>query len=166
MNCPGCGAPMRLDIARELYACDFCTDIVVPDPDSDGVRMFESLSGRYCPACRRELHQASAEHQIMEACPNCHGILMSAPAFSEVIAAKRARLSDFEGPPRAIGTGELDRVLFCPGCGRKMDTFPYGGAGNIVMDNCPRCDLNWLDHTELHRVVHGAGGDRPTAAEL
>jgi Zn-finger nucleic acid-binding protein len=34
-----------------------------------------------------------------------------------------------------------------------MDTHLYGGGGNVVIDDCERCGLNWLDHGELDRIV-------------
>jgi Zn-finger nucleic acid-binding protein len=34
-----------------------------------------------------------------------------------------------------------------------MHTHPYAGGGNIVIDNCPRCALNWLDVGELEQVA-------------
>jgi len=37
-----------------------------------------------------------------------------------------------------------------------MDTHIYGGPGNIVIDNCPECRLNWLDHQELARITTAA----------
>ena len=37
-----------------------------------------------------------------------------------------------------------------------MDTHPYGGPGNIVIDNCAGCELNWLDYGELQRVGRAA----------
>jgi hypothetical protein len=33
-----------------------------------------------------------------------------------------------------------------------MDTHPYGGPGNVIIDNCERCELNWLDYGELAKV--------------
>jgi Zn-finger nucleic acid-binding protein len=30
-----------------------------------------------------------------------------------------------------------------------METHPYGGGGNAVVDTCPRCDTIWLDAEEL-----------------
>jgi Zn-finger nucleic acid-binding protein len=29
----------------------------------------------------------------------------------------------------------------------------YGGPGNIVIDTCERCGVNWLDPGELHRIA-------------
>ena len=35
-----------------------------------------------------------------------------------------------------------------------MDTHFYGGPGNVIIDDCSRCCVNWLDHGELMRIVH------------
>ena len=34
-------------------------------------------------------------------------------------------------------------------CHKPMDTHPYYGGGNAVIDTCPRCQLVWLDAGEL-----------------
>jgi len=34
-----------------------------------------------------------------------------------------------------------------------MDTHFYAGPGNIVIDDCARCELNWLDAGELMVVA-------------
>jgi Zn-finger nucleic acid-binding protein len=34
-----------------------------------------------------------------------------------------------------------------------MDTHPYGGPGNVIIDDCERCEVNWLDYGELQRIV-------------
>jgi Zn-finger nucleic acid-binding protein len=41
-----------------------------------------------------------------------------------------------------------------------MDTHPYYGPGNVVIDNCGRCGLVWLDFGELDRIISAAGRDR------
>jgi Zn-finger nucleic acid-binding protein len=41
----------------------------------------------------------------------------------------------------------------CPQCSRPMNTHLYGGPGNIIIDNCEPCSLNWLDDGELQRIV-------------
>ena len=40
----------------------------------------------------------------------------------------------------------------CPQCGARMATHIYGGPGNLVIDNCAACRLNWLDYHELARI--------------
>ena len=44
-----------------------------------------------------------------------------------------------------------------------MTSHNYGGPGNVVMDTCERCELNWLDPGELRRIAL-APDSRPAAA--
>jgi Zn-finger nucleic acid-binding protein len=34
-----------------------------------------------------------------------------------------------------------------------MDAHVYFGGGNVVIDSCEQCELNWLDHGELMRIA-------------
>jgi Zn-finger nucleic acid-binding protein len=34
-----------------------------------------------------------------------------------------------------------------------MIDHPYGGPGNVVIDTCERCGVNWLDPGELRRIA-------------
>jgi Zn-finger nucleic acid-binding protein len=34
-----------------------------------------------------------------------------------------------------------------------MDTHYYAGGGNVVIDDCSRCELNWLDAGELMAIA-------------
>jgi Zn-finger nucleic acid-binding protein len=34
-----------------------------------------------------------------------------------------------------------------------MDTHPYCGPGNVIIDTCESCSVNWLDYGELQRVI-------------
>jgi Zn-finger nucleic acid-binding protein len=38
-----------------------------------------------------------------------------------------------------------------------MDTHYYAGPGNIVIDDCSFCHLNWLDYGELQRITRAPG---------
>jgi Zn-finger nucleic acid-binding protein len=44
-----------------------------------------------------------------------------------------------------------------------MDTHPYCGPGNIVIDSCNHCNVVWLDRGELGQVVNAPGRDRGAA---
>jgi hypothetical protein len=74
-------------------------------------------------------------------------------SFVAVVAVVRF----FEGqtldalPPRGQQPG--DRLLLCPGCNQVMASHLYGGPGNLVMDSCESCELNWLDPGELRRIA-------------
>ena len=41
-----------------------------------------------------------------------------------------------------------------------METHPYYGPGNIVIDACIQCHLLWLDPGELKQVLDAPGRDR------
>jgi Zn-finger nucleic acid-binding protein len=34
-----------------------------------------------------------------------------------------------------------------------MEAHFYAGPGNVVLDSCDFCNLNWLDHGELMRIA-------------
>ena len=48
---------------------------------------------------------------------------------------------------------DLDRRTNCPNCRLQMDTHPYCGPGNVIIDTCEHCAVNWLDYGELQRIV-------------
>jgi Zn-finger nucleic acid-binding protein len=54
--------------------------------------------------------------------------------------------------------------LGSPQCGEEMDKHPYGGGGNVIIEDCERCSLNWLDYGELERIVQAP--DREYASDL
>jgi Zn-finger nucleic acid-binding protein len=41
-----------------------------------------------------------------------------------------------------------------------METHPYYGPGNVIIDSCGECDLVWLDFGELKQISDAPGGDR------
>jgi len=46
-----------------------------------------------------------------------------------------------------------ERTLKCPSCGRPFVSHHYGGGGNVVIDTCSPCLVNWLDQGELRRIA-------------
>ena len=41
-----------------------------------------------------------------------------------------------------------------------METHFYNGPGNVIIDDCEHCELNWLDTGELMRVVRAPDSNR------
>jgi Zn-finger nucleic acid-binding protein len=35
-----------------------------------------------------------------------------------------------------------------------METHFYAGPGNVILSDCERCSLDWLDHGKLQRIAH------------
>jgi Zn-finger nucleic acid-binding protein len=159
--CRSCGAPRHYDRARLAFTCRHCG---TEEPVPVGLQAFDLAepSGLECPACRAALVNAAAGGRPIQVCAACHGALIAMSSFVAVVAVVRF----FEGqtlevlPPRRQTPG--DRQLVCPSCGGPMTSHLYGGPGNIVMDTCERCGLNWLDPGELRRIAL-APDSRPVA---
>lgn len=162
MNCPNCGAPMNLVRGRDYFSCDYCATFqfaTAPTIGSDGVRVFEQLSGMQCPFCATELHEAAVEgHRVLH-CERCNGVLTTNDEFLPIVRKMRARAKPADRTPTAIQPEELKRQVDCPNCRRTMDTHPYYGPGAVVVDTCARCHLIWLDKGELN-VIRTAPGRR------
>ncbi len=145
---------MRVDQARECLVCDYCRHQHFPEPNADGVRVLGVPAAVCCPLCRTPLVVASAGGEPLLYCERCRGMLIEVRVFVELVQELRARSARAAvPPPPPVDQAELTRPAACPHCGRKMDTHPYAGPGNVVIDNCPRCGVNWLDHSELRRIA-------------
>ncbi|HET8546745.1 MAG TPA: zf-TFIIB domain-containing protein [Bryobacteraceae bacterium] len=153
MNCPACGAAMRLDEQDDHFRCDFCGRLHFPEPDKDGVRVLAKAAGTRCPVCSEDLMHAAVGGARVLSCSACRGLLIPAETFLFVTRVLRAHADRAFVPARSLAARELDRRICCPRCNRLMDTHPYAGPGNIVIDNCARCHVNWLDSGELRRVA-------------
>ena len=153
MNCGNCGAPLRPEPGREYFVCDACHSIRHLEPNADGLFVLGSPCEQNCPLCRTPLVDAVILGQGVQHCPNCRGTLLPADILLFLVTHLRLEAGAKPLPPRRIEQAELDRIIHCPLCSRKMDTHPYAGPGNIVIDNCPACEVNWVDSLELRRVA-------------
>jgi Zn-finger nucleic acid-binding protein len=165
MNCPSCGAPMRLESDKECLTCDYCGNVHFPEKNDDGVRVLGELATERCPVCAIPLMLAGLNGQRLLYCNRCRGMLIGMDVFVATVQELRSRLSDApQAGPHAPDQRDLERRLDCPQCHHRMDTHFYGGPGNIVIDDCSPCRLNWLDHGELDRITrapdrtYGEGG--------
>jgi Zn-finger nucleic acid-binding protein len=105
-----------------------------------------------CPQCRTPLVEAHIEASPVRYCPSCHGALVEMRHFVTLTDAVRAREPRTGvALPRRQRPG--DRVLSCPICAQPMLSHLYGGPGNLVLDTCEACAVNWLDPGELRRIA-------------
>ena len=153
MNCPNCGAPMKLVVDKIYYFCEYCSTTYSPEANPDGVRSLGQPSQFSCPICKDPLSFAAIEDAPVLYCERCRGVLIPVEYFVTTIEKRRRHLNHRPVVPSPLDMQELDRRIACPQCGKPMDTHPYGGPGNIVIDNCPACRVNWLDYKEFWRVV-------------
>jgi Zn-finger nucleic acid-binding protein len=140
VNCLSRGGSMRLEPAQECLVCNSRGNIAFPEPNQDGVRVLGEPSTTACPVFRLPPKEAAlAGHRILY-CERCRGMLVSIDDFLAIVEQRR---------------------VDCPECGEPMDTHPCGGPGNIVIDNCPHCRLNWPDHHELSHIARAADTTDP-----
>ena len=165
MNCVNCGAPMTLVSDRGYFACDYCGTLHFPKPPDDGITALGIPGTLECPLCKVPLELAWAGAAQVMLCRRCRGVLVPTAAFSRATTYLRGTAQDPPITPPPMNHEDLHRHIACPQCGRQMDVHPYGGPGNIVIDNCPHCQLNWLDSGEFQRVVQAPGRDRRRARD-
>jgi Zn-finger nucleic acid-binding protein len=144
---------MRLEATKDCMTCDYCRSIYFPEKDDDGVRVFAEASDQSCPVCAIKLMHASLANVRILYCQQCHGMLIPMGAFMALVEELRAGEKG-ELIPQPPDPSELQRKLECPQCHQRMDTHFYAGPGNVVIDDCSQCLVNWLDHGELTRIVY------------
>jgi Zn-finger nucleic acid-binding protein len=148
---------MRLEEDKDHFVCDFCKNVYFPDPNDEGVRVLGEAVSQSCPVCGIPLVHAAFGGQRIRYCTRCRGMLIAMDTFVEMLRDLRdGEHSEF---PHPLDREDLKRHIFCPQCGHPMDTHPYCGPGNIVIDDCSACHLNWLDHGELMRIVRAPDHD-------
>jgi Zn-finger nucleic acid-binding protein len=152
---------MRVSGGLLSLRCDYCKSVVYTAADDEGVRYMEELVDVLCPVCAVPLWNASIENVSIRACKKCRGMLIAMGAFEGLIGLVRDENPKAEAPVADDGS-DLKRKLQCPVCHRAMETHFYYGGGHVVMEDCERCELNWLDGGELMRIAHML---RPEAAE-
>jgi len=160
MNCINCGAPARLLYDKGYFICDYCNSLFIPNETDEGIVNFGERSDVNCPVCKIQLVFARISNNPVLYCERCRGLLINAYIFLKTVEALRARPSHPPLPPIPMDPDDLHRVVHCPYCGKTMDTHPYGGPGNIVIDNCADDAVNWLDYKEFTRVISAPGEDR------
>ena len=154
---------MELFARRRYFFCRYCGSFHFLDtPESEGVRILETPArGLACVRCGGKLATALLDdtHPV-EVCAVCRGVLMPRAVFAQVVYTRRTWATSPPVAPLPLDARELERVVCCPSCSRRMEAHPYYGPGNVVMDSCPPCDLIWLDPGELKQIADAPGGDR------
>jgi Zn-finger nucleic acid-binding protein len=153
MTCPNCGAPLPVTVDQESFTCEYCRSVYVPEENEDGVRLLNEASNLACPVCAAPLVKAALADRGVLYCNHCRGLLISMHIFAGLLDELRSRRN---GGPRVQPPSDratTERHLDCPQCHARMDTHPYEGPGNVVVDSCSICYLIWLDSGEILRIV-------------
>ncbi len=143
---------MRLNADKDYLKCDYCKSVFFPAKDDEGVSVLAVASGEDCPICAVPLMQAALAKIRMRYCTRCRGMLIPMAVFMALVEELRANAPGTLIAP-SPDPHDLQRKINCPHCHQRMDTHFYNGPGNVIIDDCDQCELNWLDHGELMRIV-------------
>jgi Zn-finger nucleic acid-binding protein len=163
MNCANCGAAMELIESRRYFRCRHCGSYHFPATvETEGIRI--SGVGAHapdCPVCELPMaHAVLDDKHPVDFCTTCRGVLLARVAFAMATNTRRAWATTPPVEPLPVDRRELHRHLTCPKCRGRFETYPHLGPGNVVIDNCVRCDLIWLDFGELRAIEQAPGSDR------
>jgi Zn-finger nucleic acid-binding protein len=152
MNCGNCGAPLTPVEGRDYFRCTFCATCHFPqkaEGSPDAIIPLSQPGDCECPLCAQALRQGAIEGYTIQYCEDCRGLLTTNEAFPAILRKRRAAMSGKAEALAPLNRAELARRLDCPRCRQRMETHPYHGGGNAVIDTCMRCQLIWFDCGEL-----------------
>ena len=144
---------MHPDQATGSWSCVYCKTVYRAETNEESVHVLNDDSGLNCPVCSVPLARASLGAHQLGYCTQCHGLLIAVEVFVSLLDELRAKQAGAFVIAHPADSKELERRIKCPQCGRQMDTHFYGGPGNVIIDDCSACELNWLDQGELTRIV-------------
>ena len=154
---------MELIESRRYFRCRHCGSYHFPTSvEAEGIRVSGvRADAPGCPVCAVAMaHAVLDEEHPVDFCTACRGVLLRRAAFAVVTNKRRAWATTPPAEPVALDRAELQRQLTCPKCRGRFETYPHLGPGNVVIDNCVRCDLIWLDFGELRQIEQAPGSDR------
>jgi Zn-finger nucleic acid-binding protein len=116
------------------------------------VRVLDDPAEESCPVCAIPLQHAILARERIRYCTRCRGMLIQIETFGVLLEELKHQTlgTAIPQPPEAR---ELERRIRCPRRHEPMDTHYCAGPGNIVIDDCSHCCLNWLDSGEVIRIV-------------
>jgi Zn-finger nucleic acid-binding protein len=150
---------MRVD-DRGIFVCDHCGG----QQELPAALAYVNLGNpttNLCPLCSSPLSASRLDEYPLLSCPRCSGMLIAMDCFAAVIDAVRIRENRPVQMVRPRDQTPGDRTVGCPLCGKPMLAHIYGGPGNVVIDSCEGCQVNWLDPGELRRIALAPDGPMP-----
>ena len=156
---------MELIESRRYFRCRHCGNYHFPEAvEADGIRIVgHRPAAPHCPVCKAPMAHALLDNDDpIDFCAKCRGILLPRVTFARVVDKRRAWAASPPAEPMPLERRQLERKLFCPRCSGRFETYAHFGPGNVVIDNCTRCDIIWLDFGEMRQIVDAPGKDRGT----
>lgn len=154
ISCQKCGGVARVVAGQEYHHCVYCTSLIqVAEVSVDRIEPTGTILDCQCPSCTALLQTGLVDGRRALYCNTCFGVLLRQDDFGGIVRERQAKRVGMEPvEPRPIDPAAFVRRLNCPSCDKVMETHPYYGPGNIVIDSCTACNFIWLDHGELTSV--------------
>ena len=167
MNCLSCAAALEKVHGQSHHWCRDCNRYEFPTDLGEGEVPITSDGGSanfQCPQCEVSLKVGSITDSVEVCfCNNCRGFVTPSQSLGEVIGQMRVAYLGPDDRPQPIDPQELEILGTCFACRVMMESHPcYGpgnidGPGNIVLNTCNQCQLAWLDHGELAKIIRARG---------
>ena len=168
VNCSNCGAPLTPVAGRDYFRCGHCETCEFPEPladSADGIVPLGEPSELPCPVCSEPLARGTIEGYEVAYCEKCRGVLANHSDFPQILRARQSHCGPAQDPA-PLDPEELSRQIDCPACGRRMETHPFSGGGNAVVDTCASCWLIWLDSGEIAALAAAAASKAQLPASM
>ena len=162
--CQKCGGTAEVVAGQQYHNCVYCDSLIqLAEISEDRILPTGVTLDCSCPTCDQPLQTGLIEKRRALFCGSCFGILIRHADFAGIIQERQARRAGQEpAEPRPIDPESYKRQINCPSCSQRMETHPYYGPGNIVVDTCSECGYLWLDHGEISRVENASYVRRST----
>lgn len=147
------------------FHCEACNVYEFPtalDKSLEPIVASGNITEFQCPKCQIGLEVGTIQEQQVCFCHNCRGFVIASQTLGQLANDLRAAYQGPDDQPQPIDPLELDITETCPACLESMEAHPYYGPGNVVLDTCRNCEIAWLDHGELAKIIR-APGQRPDA---
>ncbi len=166
MNCLSCDGVLEEVYGQSHHCCRSCNVYQFPNGLDEGLGPITSCgqtTSFLCPKCEVCLEVGSITDSVQVCfCNNCRGFVTSSQSLGQLIAQMRSAYQGPDDRPQPLNPQELGIYDACPACREKMDSHPYYGPGNLVLNTCNRCQLAWLDHGELAKIIRAPGPRAPS----
>ena len=161
MNCQTCSSEMIPDDNPESFYCHQCDQVdgkPLPTDWTIAIQPSGNSTDFHCPNCVETNLEVGTVHKAQVCfCNNCRGFVIDSESFGELVRVLRAEYVGADDKPKLMDQSQLRKQRPCPACFESMNTHPYYGPGNVVIDSCLHCKLTWLDHKELTMIQRAPG---------
>lgn len=155
-----CGAVLRTRPGYQHVQCDSCSRFHFAtsiEESPDAIKPLGRETAFHCLRCSVPLEVGRLDNTEVCFCPTCRGFVIDSNSLGALIQFRRASWTGPDDPPVRVDVNELKLKASCPACEQQMEAHHYYGPGNIILDTCNVCELAWLDHGELSKIVRAFG---------